>query len=67
MNKKILVTTRGQLEFFKLALTAEEFYSKYELSMDLVRQLLARKLSGSILNTDRALTPDEMAKEGFSN
>lgn len=63
-NKK-LVNTIGELNFYKLVLTKDEFYSNYELSMELVSKLCAKKCKSNADKTDRMPTADELKALGL--
>jgi hypothetical protein len=64
-KKKKIITTITELNFCKLLYTKEEFYEKCELSTDLTRILLAKKVNLFVDNTDRKLTSKEMQNLGY--
>ncbi len=63
MKDKILIKTKGELEFCKIAMTKEEFYDRCELSMELVSYLCAKKMNAHIDMGDRALSHSDALLE----
>ena len=65
-EKKRVINTKGELKLCKSALTKEEFYDMFELSMELVCTLRAEKMVLDISKTDRMMTPEELKTIGLA-
>lgn len=60
--KKMLITKRRDFEFLKKLTTKEDFYSKFEVSMDVVAEVIAEEAMVNLYFGDsRVATADEIA------
>jgi hypothetical protein len=60
MKNKITINSKASFEFCKSLMTKEEFYDKFELSLELTAKLTAEFAMKSIQITDRTLSPGEI-------
>ena len=63
MCKKMLITRRRDFEALKKMTTAKDFYSKFEVSMDLVAEIVIEEAMVNLYFEDsRMATTDEIAE-----
>lgn len=59
-KKKMIIKDKGTFMVLKKNMTKNDFYDKFELSIELVTSLLAENMCTVIENTDRVFTAEEM-------
>ena len=71
MTKKMMITSKAKFELLKKMMTKEDFYSKFEVSMNVVSEVIAEDaITNAYFEDSRVPTPEEMMtlkKSGLLN